>query len=439
MEENKIVENSTIEKQADSNESKKEKGKMSQKNKIILTIGGVIIALIIIAGVCAQMFLFKDSKEIFEQTIAKVFDKIESSVDKYIPAEMNLNEKDFSLKGDLSFDTTQNLGEYNDLKDYSLGYSIDFSLAKKIMKMNLGLKENNKDFIDANIFAQNEKMYIKISELLSKTIDMGEFDWDQNISITKMDFSKEDLKKSINGSKEMILYTIDKNYMKETKNINALGKTGLTEISYLLDEANQKRTLEKMIEYLKNNEEYLTLLSKMMSKDKEDIILDLEDELDYFIAADDITVKVYVEGLLNQPVGMILESDNLTMTVADNKITLSAEDTKLVIEEKEKEFIINLNTDSFAGLVNIKFNEITSEKMSLALALTVEYEKETYKVNMNLETNQNANVTKENVTGAVEYSDLTTEEIQNIYLKFFAKIKNTPFEKFLSAMFSGNV
>lgn len=439
MEENKIVENNTIEKQEDSKELNQKKSQMNKKNKTILIIGGVIIALIIIAGVCAELFLFKDSKEVFEQTIIKVFDKIESSVEKYVPAETNLNEKDFSLKGDLSFDTTLDLGAYDDFKNYSLDYSIDFSLVKKIMKMNLGLKENNKDFIDANIFAQNEKMFIKIPELLSKTIDMGEFDWDENISITKMDLSKEDLKKIISGSKEMVLYTLDKNMIQETKNVNALGKTGLTEISYQLDEANQKRTLEKMIEYIKNNDEYLTLLSKAMSKDKETVIEDLEDELDNFVATDDITLKIYVEGLLNQPVGIILESDTTSMTVADNKIILNSEDAKLEIEEKDKELIINCNTDTFVGKVNIKFNEISSEKMSLVIELTLDYEDETYKLNMNLETNQNADVTKENISSAVEYSELTTEEIQSIYTKFFTKIKDTPFETFLSEMLSGIV
>lgn len=439
MEENKIVENNTTEKQIDFNESKKTKGKISQKNKIILTIGGVVIALIIIAGVCAEMFLFKDSKEIFEQTITQVFNSIEKSVDKYLPEKMDLNKKDFTLKGDLSFDTSLDLDKYNDLKDYSLNFDINLSMVKEIMTMNLGLKEKDKDFLNAMIIAQNNTIYGKIPELLSKTINLGKFDWDKEIKIEEMDFSKEKTKKLINGTKEMILYTLDKTLIKETKNVNALGKNDITELSYLLDENNQKRTLEKTIEYLKNNDEYLTLLAEMTSEDKNKIIENLEDNLEYFDAAEEMTIKIYVDGILKQPVGMEIDISSGTIALVDNKITINTEDAQIEIEEKNDELIINYNTDNVIATVNVKIKEMAAEKISLSMVLKAEYESETYQLNINLETNQNANVTKENVSNAVDYNSLTTEDIQNMYSKFFAKIKNTPFETMLNELFSGNV
>lgn len=237
----------------------------------------------------------------------------------------------------------------------------------------------------------------------------------------------------------MILYTLDKTLIKETKNVNALGKNDITELSYLLDENNQKRTLEKTIEYLKNNDEYLTLLAEMTSEDKNKIIENLEDNLEYFDAAEEMTIKIYVDGILKQPVGMELDISSGTVALVDNKITINTEDAQIEIEEKNDELIINYNTDNVIATVNVKIKEMAAEKISLSMVLKAEYESETYQLNINLETNQNANVTKENVSNAVDYNSLTTEDIQNMYSKFFAKIKNTPFETMLNELFSGNV
>ena len=57
-------------------------------------------------------------------------------VDKTLQDNIDINNNDVSISGNLQFDTSYDLNEFNILKNYKYGFQIDASVLKKIFKLN---------------------------------------------------------------------------------------------------------------------------------------------------------------------------------------------------------------------------------------------------------------------------------------------------------------
>src|SRR5690625_4168516 len=93
------------------------KPKKANKKIVIGVIAVLVVA--IIAVVVAKVFFINDPKEVFESSITSVFNYMEQKTNEYVPNEINLEEKDLKVTGTVSFDTNQDLGELEDLKNYA--------------------------------------------------------------------------------------------------------------------------------------------------------------------------------------------------------------------------------------------------------------------------------------------------------------------------------
>ena len=170
------------------------KPKKANKKIVIGVIAVLVVA--IIAVVVAKVFFINDPKEVFESSITSVFNYMEQKTNEYVPNEINLEEKDLKVTGTVSFDTNQDLGELEDLKNYAFDMDLEISLRNKILKGTFAFLENGENFLSANSIIQDGKAYVQFPELFPDTLDMGAYDWDSSISITKSKLYKRGLHNS---------------------------------------------------------------------------------------------------------------------------------------------------------------------------------------------------------------------------------------------------
>ena len=208
-----------------------------KKNNKKIIIGIVAIAVVLVTVVfVVKTFLLNDPKEVFESSITSVFNYMEQKTNEYVPNEINLEEKDLKVTGTVSFDTNQDLGELEDLKNYAFDMDLEISLRNKILKGTFAFLENGENFLSANSIIQDGKAYVQFPELFPDTLDMGAYDWDSSISITSPSYTKEDCITVIRGTKEMLIASINKEKITSQKGITLAGSDEkVTEITYVVD------------------------------------------------------------------------------------------------------------------------------------------------------------------------------------------------------------
>jgi len=414
----------------------------SKKNKKGLIIGLAVVVLIVAIVIAAALILFKSPISIFESAIHQTFSKMNTGVEKYMPEKMDYKENDISVGGKLSFDTSEDLAEYEDLKNYSIDFDIKLSMLKKIMKIDLGIKEKNKDFLSANIIAQDNKMYAKVPDLLNKILLLDEFDWDENIQIEEVTFSKKDYKVILSGLEKVLIDSLNKDKIVSKKGITLTGfDKKVNELVYTFDEENQKQIVQNYLSYVKNNSDYSQALANITEKDVEQIIEELESEIEDFTYSKNIIIKLYTQGLQNEIVEASFEQDNQTITMIkeENDVKLVIDDVEIIISEEKDTTNIKWKSSENSGTIKLNYLKENDSKISMNMEIYLEQDDQNYQVNLELNMDQDANVTKENVKNATSINELTTEELQKLYLNFINKIQGTPFETILSDLFAGNV
>ena len=196
--------------------------KNERKNRYLPILIGIVVLIVIgIAIAVGYLFIGKTPDKIFEGSIRQMADKIIKQIDENVPTSMDLSKNDLSLNGKIKFDTSIDLGEMELLKDYAYNIQTDLSLSKQILKLNLGLEENNKEMIEANIVLQDNKAYMDVPDVLPYTYDLGEVEWPiQTQGLENVKLSKEDYKAIVNGMKDAIIKTINPKKITVNKNVN---------------------------------------------------------------------------------------------------------------------------------------------------------------------------------------------------------------------------
>lgn len=421
-----------------------EKELKREKGNVKIPIIIVIIITLIVIGIS----LFSNgisSEKIYINLIESLADKMTMLVDKTLQDNIDINNNDVSISGNLQFDTSYDLNEFNILKNYKYGFQIDASVLKKIFKLNLSLKEKSSELLLAKVFFQNNKGYLDIPEILPYIMDLGEIkieDLGFNIYdiIDNKKVKIENYKTLINELKEILIASLDKKKFTMNKNVkktlNGKEET-VTEYIYLLDKDNQERTTKEIITSILNNEECIRIIEEMVELEEDEIEDALNNLLENTSYENDIKLIVSTSNVLNEFVAFDIQQDdyNISYVNYNDKITLTSDDTALTFTIDDNNIIIEIDSEENKGTIKITETKENSKKINSLLDIDLRYEQEQFKLSIETNIDYDAKISKEKVNNAKSIEEYTEEEQAEIINNFMNKIRGTSLEQlFLTFM-----
>ena len=408
------------------------KPKKDNKKIVIGVIAVLVVA--IIAVVVAKVFFINDPKEVFESSITTLFDYMEQKTNEYVPNEMNLEENDLMINGTISFNTNQDLGELEDLKNYAVDLEIGVSLKNEILKANIGLLENSQDFLAANVFVQDGHAYIKMPELLNETIDNGEYDWDSSVSVTSTTYTKEDYLTIIRGTKEMLIASINKDKITTQKDITLEGSSEkVTEITYAIDKETYNEMLNSFYNYMTNHNDYVEALAKVTSSDAETILEAVGEARENNSYEGGIKISIYTKGLQNEIVEAVIDDGETSIRVKidGDKYTLLNNNNSFTLREADNILTIDYDVEDYTGTITIENKGAKENSNAYTVNVLTNSEDVSFELSMDLGTNYDANLEKEELGTVIDINALTEEQSATILNNLLTKIEGTPFETLL--------
>ncbi len=410
--------------------------------KIPILIGVITIIIVVTAIGVGFLLKRKSPDEVYTKVIENLADKMISSIDKSIPNNFDIKNNDISMSGNLKFDTTYDLGEFNALKNYDYSFKIDISVPQKIAKVNLALNEDSKELLLAKTFLQNKKGYLDIPGILPNILDLGKIDIDEaDFDLDNIKIQKEDYKILIGEMKNIIISTLDKTKFDINKNVknNFNGKElSVTEYIYLLDRENQERTTKEIVEKVSNNKECVRIFSEMTGLEEEEIKSGFNNLLENAEYESDIKLVISTSGVMDDVIGFdIYQGDEKASFVNDNnEITLKADGATLKFKTEEETITINCDSKDIKGTIKISQEKENESKVKESIDIDFTYNEEQIKLSLNTTLDCNAAISKEIVTGAKKAENFTEEEQIEIYTNFMNKVKGTSLETLLQSIFS---
>ena len=347
---------------------------------------------------------------------------------------MNLEENDLMINGTISFNTNQDLGELEALKDYAIDLEIGVSLKKEILKANIGLLENNQDFLKANVFVQDGHTYIKMPELLNETLDNGAYDWDSSVSVTSPTYTKEDYLTVIRGTKEMLIASINKEKISTQKDIT-LEDSGekVTEITYTIDEETYKEMLDSFYNYMTNHQDYVEALAKITSSDATSILEAVKEAREDNSYKGKSEISIYTKGLQNEIIEAVIDDGetSLRIKVDGDKYILSYNNNSFTLKEVDNTLTIDYDVEDYTGTVTIENKGAKDNSNAYTVNILVNYDDVSFELAMDLGTNYDANLEKEELGTVLDIDTLTEEQSTTLLANLLTKIEGTPFETLL--------
>ncbi|HIR74555.1 TPA: hypothetical protein IAB95_03525 [Candidatus Ventrenecus avicola] len=406
-----------------------------KKNNKKIIIGIVAIAVVLVAVVfVVKTFLLNDPKEVFESSITSVFNYMEQKTNEYVPNEINLEKKDLKVTGTVSFDTNQDLGELEDLKNYAFDMDLEISLRNKILKGTFAFLENGENFLSANSIIQDGKAYVQFPELFPDTLDMGAYDWDSSISITSPSYTKEDCITVIRGTKEMLIASINKEKITSQKGITLAGSDEkVTEISYVVDKETYEQMLESFYNYMTSHNDYVVSLAKLTDSDTTAILDAIKEAKENNEYTGELEINIYTSGLQNEIVSVTMDDGETTFEVKkeNEQYIITMNNNSFTVSEINNVLTIDFDMEGYTGTITIHNNGSSENSSNYTINALINYDDISFELKIDCASDYNANVEKEEIGTTVDINNLTEEQSNTILANLFTKIEGTPFETFL--------
>lgn len=313
------------------NEPPKNKGKAP-------LIIGLIIALIVITVALLGTFIMlnRSPKRIFDSSINKVFNALETSLNNDYETEktkVNMNAKLIS--------NDEELTEYASLIegfDLILNMGVDY----KNLKLNYDVKVNyeDKEFVNVNA-VYDKKAYLIFKNILDKPI---ESECDDCESILKRENFKE-INTVLQSVNTAVKGSLSKDYFSsEKRDVIINGKNVKTTANTLrLNAKEQVIFNNEVIDKLLKDDEFIKAASKLMDSEKSGVKQRLKNskkELSDVNADEEIEIILYTKGIKNEFVKLDVKTSMYDFSISGGKQKDSYE---LAIKSGGISMILNVN------------------------------------------------------------------------------------------------
>ncbi len=241
----------------------------NKNNKVLWIILGVVLVAIILFAVF--QFLIKSPKEVFETAVDQVYHAVNDSVVKNVKTEkgtyslkVNVDAKDAQAKQMLDF-----------INKISLNGSYEVDNENMIMNMALRSKYDQATLLDMDFYMNEKKGYLYLPGVYNRYIETDV----ESTNTEKID--KEQLSIVLEESVKAFKKSLkDKYFISADTKISINGKEKkVKKITLELTESRVNEMTKVILTELKENDRFLTALSKVGNQSKEDIKSGLEESL----------------------------------------------------------------------------------------------------------------------------------------------------------------
>ncbi len=379
--------------------------------KILITIVVVLLALVG-AGFAYLKFLKPDAQKVYGQMLQKYSSEIVKVLDA------NTNAGSFVQEGNVSIKT--DMDDYSILNGISLDYSMGLDSNSKIMNANIIYKEQDKSILNADVYMQDNKIYLKSDQIYNGLLYIDEAeDDDLNMYMSPEDVKKVDdlLEK---GTKHLQKALAKATYKTErdTLSINDR-KTFVQKNIMIIDKTNVNNIKNELLTSIKNDNEFLNTLKNISNED----INEIKAEIDEMIRTDaskemePIEMEIDTSLLTNKVLAIKLMENNESVLNAvssgNNKYDISfAKDLKGTLTVNNSN---NVNFETKIEDYKLFMEMVTTDnKDSYNLSIKVTDPNNKY-IDISMKSNTtNKNIEKVSVDKAVDMSKLSAAEQEKI-------------------------
>ena len=394
-------------------ETPKKEGSKEKKRHSVITMAIVMVAIILVVAIIAVVALCsKSSEKLFKGFIKSAITEL------YAGDAATSNSANINASVELSTDIKEIKEVVDGLK---VATNVQYNLSDKQVVLGLNLDKKTDSYLSLNSMVdfKDNQVYLSEPNLYDKVIKVEIPEEYQDMIkeyLGEDDFAPVDKAVAKKAAKE-IYSTIDANLSKDlftsekvTVNINGKDKK-VTDNKLTITFEQLKSAVESTTKSLKMNNKFLECY-----KDRDqiiealDVIEDAVDELD----EEEITVTVhyYTSGLTNKFVGVAIVASN----DYGNEVIFE------VVNTEKNVYEINLKETQYSSTETVAtaklvVNKSTNKEKDFSLSMDVEDEGN---IQLRVVTSEvyNKGIEALNTSNAIEYTDITDEDYEEIYNNF---------------------
>lgn len=394
-------------------ETPKKEGSKEKQRHSVITMAIVMVAIILVVAIIAVVALCsKSSEKLFKGFIKSAITEL------YAGDAATSNSANINASVELSTDIKEIKEVVDGLK---VATNVQYNLSDKQVVLGLNLDKKTDSYLSLNSMVdfKDNQVYLSEPNLYDKVIKVEIPEEYQDMIkeyLDEDDFAPVDKAVAKKAAKE-IYSTIDANLSKDlftsekvTVNINGKDKK-VTDNKLTITFEQLKSAVESTTKSLKMNNKFLECY-----KDRDqiiealDVIEDAVDELD----EEEITVTVhyYTSGLTNKFVGVAIVASN----DYGNEVIFE------VVNTEKNVYEINLKETQYSSTETVAtaklvVNKSTNKEKDFSLSMDVEDEGN---IQLRVVTSEvyNKGIEALNTSNAIEYTDITDEDYEEIYNNF---------------------
>lgn len=365
----------------------------------------VIIALLGLAFFGGKYYLAsRNNIKIF---MNNYFNELEENIGKNNSTSGSLS---LNVNGDTTDKEKKIFKILNNL-DFSMNYGIDTK--ENITNIDISTNYYGDKLININTYIEDNNIYLSSSDLYSKYIKIENKKEDNS---EKKSMTNDDYKVIINSISTAVSESLKEEYF--TKNWVKLDGKSVNKVELLLNNNNIKIINEKIINNLKNNNNFIDSFGKLIGKKTMEVkeLLDKEIKEVNSNEYSDIKISLYTK---------ITKFVKLEITSGEDKIVVKSNDKGYSFEIVDSEdnntyngtIEINNNSDSTTYNVNVK----DSNNLEIKINNTI---------------NKTTKIEKKDVSNSVLLEDITEKEYEDIINKIS---NNKAFNKIYEDISNSNI
>lgn len=405
--------------------------KINKRNKILVIILIVVIALLTI--VLGSVFFLKITynKILFTNSFDYVYENIFKDLGKentnIFKGKKQINTS-LTLSPNLSEEYKQSL-ELNDLESLGLNMLIQLDEDSKESFYDMNYLENNESILNLKMYSNKTDSYVNYSNLFDKVVKLNEkVDLTDTITDSQKDINYKELSNIVYLTKEIIVNNIDNSHIvKEHENV------AIEESSYKLDKYLYKLKGEEYKEFLikiytdiKSNEELVNTLTNYTGNTETELLSSIDSLIDEAnsITNEELELNIYTTGLFRKIVGFEIlsisnmDEYNIKFIMIEDKIKLELIDSidVITIEGHKEQDIVKL---TYLNNYELTAN-IVIKKVGNTYDIILSDPKNTFSVKFNIYSLKEKDT--ETLNTFVEFT--TSDNTVNIKLDFKIEIKS---------------
>lgn len=432
-----------------------------KKNKKKGLITGLVVIFIILLLVIFTLFFIKNNynaEKFLDKTTTNLNNRLNKFIDTIDLTNIIKTEGPTETTGKIKFET--NSIELRDLNNIALEYNASTDYKNKYLDYDLTLTQGEKASINLGFSVDNERLYLRSKDLTNK-----EYYMDIKSNTNEQLSNIEELMTSLSEitNKDNIKYII-KSYLNSfnkalKESIVSTKYNGLNvTYTYEINDSNKEKINNTFINSIKNDKKLMNLFKyseedlnnmkesfdnckieltiNMLNNNLKEFKFTIDDNTYHGEKLSDSKIKVTVPNDNNyleieyddKRIGFTYYEDNkstdqiiLESTNDFIKVNYSYDSVTFDLDLSDKALKANLKKEGLTANADFKFE--SNSKQTTTGTITINVNGDNIKLIINNSINYKEKITKKDLSGTTNFSDITDEELANIISVGYEKLQ----------------